>query len=60
MRAKKRRRPPEFALEVAFEQQVRRMPAARQAEFLAWLRRWRQQPDRVFWEITPTGERRRV
>jgi hypothetical protein len=38
MRAKKRRRPPEFALEVAFEQQVRRMPAARQAEFLAWLR----------------------
>jgi hypothetical protein len=60
VKEKKRRRPPEFELEVAFEQQVRRMPTGTQAELLAWLRGWRRRPDRVFWEITPTGERRRI
>ncbi len=25
------------------------------AEALAWLRRWRRKPGRVFWEVQPTG-----
>jgi hypothetical protein len=60
VKGRKRRPPPEFELEVAFEQEVRRMPAGTRAEVLAWLRGWRRRPDRVFWEITPTGERRRI
>jgi len=45
---------------VAFEQEVRRVPAGARAELLAWLRGWRRRPERIFWEITPTGERRQL
>ena len=60
MKGKKKRRRPEFSLEVAFEQEVRRVPAGARAELLAWLRGWRRRPERIFWEITPTGERRQL
>jgi hypothetical protein len=45
---------------MAFELEVRRMPLARRRELLTWLRRWQRRPERVFWELTPTGEWRRL
>jgi hypothetical protein len=35
-------------------------PIGMRAQALAWLCRWRRRPDRVFWEIQPTGGRRLV
>lgn len=39
---------------------VRSLPAEARRELLRWLRRFRRRPERVFWEITPTGRWRRL
>ena len=53
-----------LALELALERQliedVRRAPIPVRAQALAWLRRWRRRPERIFWEVQPTGGRRLV
>jgi hypothetical protein len=58
----RRRRNARFRLELALELRLiddaRHTPVRTRAEALAWLRRWRRRPDRVFWEIEPTGGRR--
>ena len=45
----------ELALELRLIDHARHTPVRTRAEALAWLRRWRRRPDRVFWEIEPTG-----
>ena len=54
-KTQRRRRPRDYYLEMTFERQVRRMPVKAQADLLAWLRHWRRSPERVFWEMDPTG-----
>ena len=51
---------PEYHWEAAFAREVRSLPAGARRDLLAWLRRWRRRPERVFWEVTPTGEWRRL
>ena len=48
----------ELALELRLIDEARRTPVSRRAEALAWLRRWRRKPGRVFWEVQPTGGQR--
>jgi hypothetical protein len=48
------------ALELAFEQEVRRLPASARAELLAWLQHWRHRPERVFWLVDGTGTWHRI
>jgi hypothetical protein len=60
MRGRRKARQPDYHLEMAFELEVRRMPLARRRELLTWMRRWQRRPERVFWELTPTGEWRRL
>ena len=48
----------ELALELRLIDEARRTPVLRRAEALAWLRRWRRRPGRVFWEVKPTGGQR--
>jgi hypothetical protein len=50
----------ELAMELRLIDDARHTPIGMRAEALAWLRRWRRRPDRVFWEIEPTGGRRLV
>ena len=54
-RGGKRRTRPEYRLEVAFEREVQRMPAGERPGLLAWLRRWRRRPKRVFWVVDEGG-----
>ena len=35
-------------------------PQGIQLQALAWMRGWRQRPDRIFWQVLPTGGRRLV
>lgn len=49
-----------FGLELRFQEEVWRMPPDAQRQTLSWLRRKRGLPERVFWEILPTGGRRRL
>jgi hypothetical protein len=49
-----------FGLELRFQEEVRRMLPDTRRQALAWLRRKPGRPERVFWEILPTGERRRL
>jgi len=49
-----------FGLELRFQDEVRRMLPDTRRQALAWLRRRPGRPERVFWEILPTGERRRL
>jgi hypothetical protein len=49
-----------FGLELRFQQEVDRMAPEARRQTLAWLRRKPGRPQRVFWEILPTGERRRL
>lgn len=51
---------PDYRWEVEFAREVRQLPPAARRDLLAWLRRWRRRPERIFWEVTPTGERRRL
>lgn len=55
-----RRTRPEYRLEVAFEREVQRLPAGERPSLLAWLRRWRRWPERVFWVMDETGVWRRL
>ncbi len=45
----------ELAMELRVIDDARHTPEATQAQALVWLRRWRHRPDRVFWEVQPTG-----
>ena len=45
----------ELALELRLVEHARHTPVKARAEALAWLRRWRRKPRRVFWEVRPTG-----
>lgn len=49
-----------FGLELRFRQEVGHMAPDTRREALAWLREKPGRPQRVFWEILPTGERRRL
>jgi hypothetical protein len=49
-----------FGLELRFQQEIGQMAPHAQRQALAWLRRKRRLPERVFWEILPTGGRRRL
>jgi hypothetical protein len=46
---------PDDVKEVAFVDAVRRLPAVQRAGVLAWLRRWRRRPGRVFWVMDAAG-----
>ena len=59
-KARKQRKPRDHYLEMTFERQVRRMPTKEQADLLDWLRHWRRSPERVFWQMDPTGGWRRL
>jgi hypothetical protein len=59
-RTRKRRRPPDFALEVPFERQARRVAIAVRPQLLDTLRLWRRRPERIYWVIDATGGWRRV
>ena len=50
----------ELALELRLIDDALHTPVAARAEALAWLRRWRRRPDRVFWEVQPTGGQRLI
>ncbi len=54
-RARKARLAYELALELRLVDHARHTPVRTRAEALAWLRRWRRRPGRVFWEVQPTG-----
>jgi len=47
-----------LAMELRLIDDLRHTPVRTRAEALAWLRRWRRRPDRVFWEVQPTGGQR--
>ncbi|MGQ9599770.1 MAG: hypothetical protein ACUVWZ_10165 [Anaerolineae bacterium] len=51
---------PEPIGEEMWREMVRRLPIEVRWELLVWLRRFRRRPERVFWEITPSGEWRRL
>ncbi len=59
---KKRRRKPrprrEVAMEVRIIDDARHTPVRLRAEAVAWMRRWRRRPGRVFWEVELTGGQR--
>jgi hypothetical protein len=55
-----RRTRPEYRLEIAFEGEVRRLPARERRGLLAWLRGWRRRPERVFWVMDEAGVWRRL
>jgi enoyl-CoA hydratase/carnithine racemase len=57
-RGRKARLKLELALELRLIDDARHTPDHLQREALAWLRRWRRRPDRVFWEVQPTGGQR--
>jgi hypothetical protein len=50
----------ELALELRLIDDARHTPVRTRAEALAWLRRWRRRPKRVFWEVQPTGGQRLI
>ena len=52
--------PRDFAWEMAFEEQVRNLPPEARPDLLAWLRRWRRHPGRVFWVMDGLGSWWRV
>ena len=54
-RGSKRRLMQELAMELRLIDEARHTPLRGRAEALAWLRRWRRRPERVFWEVQPTG-----
>ena len=54
-RGRNRRLTLELAMELRFIDQARHTPLRGRAEALAWLRRWRRRPERVFWEVQATG-----
>ncbi len=54
-RARKARLAYQLALELRLVDHARHTPVRTRAEALAWLRRWRRRPGRVFWEVQPTG-----
>ncbi len=45
----------ELTMELRVIDHARHSPVRTRAAALAWLRRWRHRPDRVFWEVQPTG-----
>lgn len=49
------RRPTSFAWEMAFAAEVRQVPPGNRADLLAWLRRWRRHPQRIFWVMDGVG-----
>lgn len=55
-----RRTRPDYRLEIAFEGEVRRLPPGERPGLLAWLRRWRRRPERVFWVMDESGVWRRL
>jgi hypothetical protein len=55
-----RRTRPEYRLELAFEREVKRLPAGERPGLLAWLVRWRRRPERVFWVMDEAGVWRRL
>lgn len=59
-RGRKARLKLDLAMELRLIDDAVHTPVGTRAEALAWLRRWRRRPDRVFWEIEPTGGRRLV
>jgi hypothetical protein len=61
MRKRKLNRRLELDLEVPFALGVERVPERERPGLRAWLRQWRRQPARVFWELdVVTGEWRRM
>jgi hypothetical protein len=59
-RGRKARLKLELTMELRVIDDAVHTPLGTRAEALAWMRRWRRRPDRVFWEIEPTGGRRLV
>jgi hypothetical protein len=57
---KKRRKRREYGQVVQFEVEVLRTPKGARPDLLAWLRRWRTHPERVFWVKDESGRYRRV
>lgn len=55
MWGQKRTKRREFGWALAFEREVRRMPAAIRPDLLAWLRGWRRRPRRIFWVMDAVG-----
>jgi len=57
-----RRREEGFFLRLSWELSIiddaRHTPDRSQRKAIAWLRRWRGRPERVFWEVQPTGGQR--
>jgi hypothetical protein len=60
MHKQKKRKRREYGQVVQFEVEVLRTPKAARPDLLAWLRRWRRQPERLFWVADETGKRRQV
>ena len=54
-RGRKARFRRDLAMELRLIDDARHSPVRTRAEALAWLRRWRRRPERVFWEVQPTG-----
>jgi len=48
----------DLAMELRLIDDALHSPIRTRAEALAWLHRWRRRPDRVFWEVQPTGGQR--
>ena len=59
-RGRKKRLRFELAMELRLIDDARHTPVRTRAEALAWLRRWRRRPERVFWEVQPTGGQRLI
>lgn len=58
---KKRKANRQLELELAFAREVARVPSGARPGLRSWLRLWRRQPVRVFWEMdVVTGEWRRL
>ena len=53
-----------FFLKLFWEQSIindaRHSPDRSQRKAISWMRRWRHRPERVFWEVQPTGGQRQV
>lgn len=50
----------DLVMEVCLIDDAVHTPLGTRAQALAWLRRWRRKPGRVFWRVLPTGGLRMV
>lgn len=50
----------ELHQDILFEHSARASSVPTRSSFFTWIRRWKDHPERVFWEIGPTGERKQL